>query len=85
MQARQPRRVWVPQGLRAFAIFWNHFALDAGQQPLPLVLPDVASHFPPATKPGPVYEVLLTVPPGRHAVYAEEQIVLLPAADSLAH
>jgi uncharacterized membrane protein len=85
MQARQPRRVWVPQGLRAFAIFWNHFALDAGQQPLPLVLPDVASHFPPATKPGPVYEVLLAVPSGRHAVYAEEQIVLLPAVDSLAH
>jgi hypothetical protein len=85
LQARQPRRIWVPQDLRAFAIFWNHFALDAGHQPLPLGLPGVASHFPPATKPGPVYEVLLTVPAGRQAVYAEEQIVLLPAADSLAH
>jgi hypothetical protein len=63
----------------------SHFPLDAGQTPLPLVLPDVASHFPPATKPGPVYEVLLTVPLGRYAVYAEEQIVLLPAADSLAN
>jgi hypothetical protein len=85
MQARQPRRVWVPQGLRAFAIFWNHFALDAGDKPLPLVLPDVAPHFPPATGSGPVYEVLLSVPAGRKAVYTEEQIVLLPAADSLAH
>jgi hypothetical protein len=85
MQVRQPRRVWVPQDLRAFALFWHHFALDAGQSPLPLVLPDMVAHFPPATKPGPVYEVLLTVPPGRHAVYAEEQMVLLPAADSLAH
>jgi hypothetical protein len=85
MQARRPSRVLVPQSLGAFALFWHHFALDAGQAPLPLVLPDVASHFPPATKPGPVYEVLLPVPLGRHAVYAEEQIVLLPAADSLAH
>jgi hypothetical protein len=85
MQARQPRRVWVPQGLRAFAIFWNHFALDAGQRPLPLVIADVPSNFPAATRPGPVYEVLLTVPGGRKAVYTEEQVVLLPAADSLAH
>jgi hypothetical protein len=85
MQVRRPRRVWVPQSLRAFALFWQHFALDAGQPPLPLVLPDMVAHFPPATKPGPVYEVLLTVPAGRKAVYAHEGIVLLPAADSVAH
>ncbi|MDJ0365829.1 hypothetical protein QMK33_11760 [Hymenobacter sp. H14-R3] len=45
------RRVWVEP--RAYALFWQHYALSAGQRPLPLrVVYDV-----PAARPGPRGEV----------------------------
>ncbi len=79
LQSRQPSRVWIRDSERAYAIFWHHYALDAGQRPLPLVLREAgpAGHSISAG-PGPQYEVLPVRPAGRTAVYADAQLVLVP-------
>jgi len=79
LQARQPSRVWLPAQARAYALFWNHYALNAGERPLPLVLAEGVT--PPSllsTRTGPAYAVWYTLPGGRRAAYADEQVVVVP-------
>ncbi len=81
LRARHPRRVWLPESARAYALFWNHYALNAGEPPLPLVL---AGGVMPAhiwlPRPGPAYKLQLARPAGRPAAYADAHVVLLPLA-----
>jgi len=77
------RRVWVEQ--RLYGLWWHHYALEAGQRPLPLVVPYDA----PAAGPGPVGEVE-AVPPGafeaaarRPARYRNEQVLVVPVSPVL--
>ncbi len=81
LRARHPRRVWLPESARAYALFWNHYALNAGEPPLPLVL--AGGVMLPRVwlpRPGPAYELQLGGRAGRPAAYADEHLVLLPLA-----
>ena len=78
---RQPlRRIWVEP--RAYAIFWHHYALSAGQPPLPLLVVDDAL----ATLPGAVgeVEVLKSPPdpprPAQPLLYQSAQVVVIPVS-----
>jgi hypothetical protein len=80
LQGQGLRRIWVEP--RAYAIFWQHYALSAGQRPLPLVgVYDV-----PGLRPGPVGEVEALAPgslapgPGRAASYRSEQVLVVPVS-----
>jgi hypothetical protein len=77
------RRIWVEQ--RLYGLWWHHYALEAGQHPLPLVVPDDV----PGAGPGPVGEVE-AVPPGafeaaarRPARYRNEQVLVVPVSPAL--
>jgi hypothetical protein len=80
LQAQGLRRIWVEP--RAYAIFWQHYALSAGQRPLPLV----GVYDAPATRLGPVGEVEALAPgpldPGaaRPARYRSEQVLIMPVS-----
>jgi hypothetical protein len=80
LQSQAPRRVWVEP--RAYALFWHHFALTAGQPPLPLVVPYDA----PGAGPGLVGEVeALKVgeypaAAQRTARYSSEQVLIVPVS-----
>lgn len=74
------RRIWVEP--RAYAIFWGHYAVSAGQPPLPLVVVyDVA-----APRPGPTGEVEVLQPGARRAGplpaarYRNEQVLIVPVS-----
>ncbi len=72
------RRVWVEP--RAYALCWQHYALRAGQRPLPLlVVYDV-----PAARPGPTGEVEVlpasAVPPGAPVSYRNELVCIIPVS-----
>ncbi|MGI4762181.1 MAG: hypothetical protein ACRYF0_15845 [Janthinobacterium lividum] len=74
------RRIWVEP--RAYAIFWQHYALSAGQRPLPLV----GVYDAPGAQPGPAGEVEALAPgplaPGaaRPASYRSEQVLVVPVS-----
>lgn len=71
------RRVWVEP--RAYALFWQHYALSAGQRPLPLrVVYDV-----PAPRPGPSGEVEAlpaNSEPALPASYRNELLRIVPVS-----
>ncbi|GAB3636032.1 hypothetical protein GCM10027422_16220 [Hymenobacter arcticus] len=71
------RRVWVEP--RAYALFWQHYALSAGQRPLPLrVVYDV-----PAARPGPRQEVEALPAgsvPAAPARYRNELLRIIPVS-----
>lgn len=71
------RRVWVEQ--RAYALFWQHYALSVGQRPLPLrVVYDV-----PAARPGPGGEVealAAGASPELPASYHNELLRIIPVS-----
>jgi hypothetical protein len=78
---RQPlRRIWV--GQRAYALMWQHYALAAGEPPLPLVVVDDV----PARPPGAVGEVQAlpagTSPAGapRPVRYANAAVTIVPVS-----
>lgn len=82
LQGQPLRRIWVEP--RAYAIFWQHYALSAGQRPLPLVgVYDV-----PTRRPGPVGEVEALPPgplapgPARPARYRSAQVLVVPVSPS---
>ena len=77
------RRVWVEE--RRYGLWWHHYALEAGQRPLSLVVPYDA----PAAGPGPVGEVE-AVSPGafeaaarRPARFRNEQVLVVPVSPAL--
>jgi hypothetical protein len=77
------RRVWVEE--RRYGLWWHHYALEAGQRPLPLVVPYDAL----GAGPGPVGEVE-AVSPGafeaaarRPARFCNEQVLVVPVSPGL--
>lgn len=78
LRAQPLRRIWVEP--REYAIFWQHYALAAGQRSLPLLVVDDAL----TTQPGPVgeVEVLRAVPdparPGQPLRYDSGAVVVMP-------
>jgi hypothetical protein len=76
LRARHPRRVWVPAEARSFLLFWHHYALNAGERPLPLVEGQYTPGAAPGVGFGPEYEVQLVPPAGQPAAYAETPVVL---------
>jgi hypothetical protein len=80
LQGHPLRRIWVEP--RPYAIFWQHYALSAGQQPLPLVVVYDA----PSAQAGLVGEVevlkpgtRLPSPPSRE-LYRNEQVLIVPVS-----
>jgi len=80
LRSQPRRRIWVEP--RAYAIFWQHYALGAGQRPLPLV----GVYDAPGLRPGPAGEVEALAPgaldPGaaRPASYRSEQVLVVPVS-----
>jgi len=78
LRAQEPPRIWVEP--RGYALFWQHYALSAGQRPLPLV----GVYDAPGTRPGPGGEVEALAPgaldPGRPARYRSEQVLIVPVS-----
>ena len=75
------RRIWVEP--RAYAIFWQHYALSAGQRPLPLVVVGDA----PGARPGPAGGEVEVLAPGRlapgntrPASYCSSQLLVVPVS-----
>ncbi|MDO7886298.1 hypothetical protein [Hymenobacter cheonanensis] len=82
LQSQGLRRIWVEP--RAYALFWQHYALSAGQRPLPLV----GVYDAPGTRPGPAGEVEVLAPgplapgAGRPVRYRSEQVLVVPVSPS---
>jgi hypothetical protein len=80
LRAQPLRRVWVEP--RAYAIFWQHYALSAGQSPLPLVVVDDVPSLKPTTHAE--VEVLKVAPapprPAQPVRYRSAQLVVIPVS-----
>jgi hypothetical protein len=80
LQQQPLRRIWVEP--RPYALFWQHYALSAGQRPLPLVVVYDAQ----ASLPGAVGEVEVLKPgtrlpaPQSPILYRNEQVLVVPVA-----